>query len=121
MHPMWPPLCVGGLHLGSAVLARTQRRFDYRLLNACALFLLAIVMRALYEDATHAAWRPLLQILGLHMLLPAVSAIALDIAQHVCIRPQCSRNPLGLLLQEEPLAPSLSRLHAAVHAQLLLP
>lgn len=117
---MWPPLCVGGLHLGSAVLARTQRRFDARLMHASGLFLLAMVVHVLYEQAESAPLRPLLRTLGVHMLLPAASVIVLDIAQHVCIRQRCGRPQEALRADPPPLLPSMAQLKEAVWQSVVL-
>jgi hypothetical protein len=105
---------MGGLHLSASLLARTQRRFDFRLLNASVLFLLAMVAYTLYEQPDTAPLRPLLRTLGLQMLLPAVTAIGLDIAQHVCIRQQCARPRPAFRAEPPSLLPSLEHLKEAV-------
>jgi len=88
MEPLWPPLIVGGLHLGTAAWARTQRRFDFRVMSASALFLLAIVVHAIYENADFVPLRPLLRTYALQMLLPSLSALALTLAQCAWIPPR---------------------------------
>ena len=101
---------MGGLHLSTATLARTQRRLDFRLMSASVLFLLAIVLHNLYEHADYAPLRPLLLTFSLQMLLPAVCAVALDIAQYTCIRPRPRRSaPMSV-----DLIPSLDTLFLAV-------
>jgi hypothetical protein len=111
--PIWTPLCVGSLHLAACGFARTQQRLDSRLLAAATIFMIAICMHALYADRSYAPLRPLLFTLSAQMMVPAVSAVLMDVMQHTLVR-QNSRRPPIKDLSNTSLSESLASLHRLI-------